>query len=52
MILKGEKDMIHKKIEKKQKNAQKNVIILSSNLNRIFGWENIEIWFSLFLEKL
>ena len=37
--------------EKIQK-CSKNVIIFSSNLKRIFGWENIEIWFSLFLEKL
>ena len=37
---------------KKKKNTQKNVIIFSSNLNLIFGWEDIEILFSLFLEKL
>jgi len=37
------------KIQKKQKNAQKNVIIFSNNLNCIFGIENVEIWFSPFL---
>ena len=38
--------MIHEKIKKKKTekcSPKKNVIILSSNLNRIFGWENIEI---------
>ena len=50
LILEREKYMIQEKIKKK--NAQKNVIIFSSNLNRIFGWEDIEILFSLFLEKL
>ena len=37
--------------EKIQK-CSKNVIIFSSNLKRIFGLENVEIWFSLFLKKL
>ena len=41
--LEREKDMIQEKIQKKQKNAKKNVIILSSNLNRIFCGENVEI---------
>ena len=41
--------MIHEKFKKKQKNAKKNVIIFSSNLNRIFGQKNVEIWISLFL---
>ena len=49
--LEREKDMIHKKFQKKHK-MLKNVTIFSSNLNRIFGLKNIEIWFSLFLEKL
>ena len=36
--------MIHEKIQKKKnKNAQKKVIILNSNLNRIFGRKNVEI---------
>ena len=37
--------------EKFQK-CSKNVTIFSSNLKRIFGLENVEIWFSLFLKKL
>ena len=37
--------------EKFQK-CSKNVTIFNSNLKRIFGLENVEIWFSLFLEKL
>ena len=37
--------------KKKKKNAQKKVIILNSNLNRIFGRKNVEIWFFPFLEK-
>ena len=37
---------------KKFKNAQKNVIIFTSNLKRIFDLENVEIWFSLFLKNL
>ena len=32
-----EKDMIHEKNSKKQKDAKKNVIILSNSLNCIFG---------------
>ena len=41
------------KNSKKQKNDnKKNVTIFSSNLKRIFGLENIEICFSLFLKKL
>ena len=47
-----EKDMILEKIQKNRKMLKKNVAIFSSNLNRIFGLENVEIWFSLFLEKL
>ena len=37
--------MIHKKIQKiqKKKKSSKNVIIFSSNLNRLFGMENIKI---------
>ena len=35
--LEREKDMIHEKNSKKQKDAQKNVIILSNSLNCIFG---------------
>ena len=30
----------------------KNITIFSSDSNCIFGLENVEIWFSLFLEKL
>ena len=41
-----------KNSKKKKKTAQKNIIILSSNLNCTFGLEKVEIWFSLFLEKL
>ena len=37
--------------EKFQK-CSKNVTIFSSNLNRIFGLENVEIWFSLFPRKV
>ena len=44
-----EKDMIHEKNSKKQKDAKKNVIILSNSLNCIFGMENVEIWISLFI---
>ena len=40
--------MIHEKFKKK-KHAQKHVIIFSSNVNRIIGLENVEIWFPLFL---
>ena len=47
-----EKDMIHEKIQKNRKMLKKKVTIFSSNLNHIFGLENVEIWFSLFLEKL
>ena len=39
--------MIHEKFKKKK--CLENVIIFSSNLNRIFVLENIEIWISLFL---
>ena len=35
-----------------KKKCSKNVIIFSSNLKCIFGLENVEIWFSLFLKKL
>ena len=46
-------DIIHEKFKNsKKKKSSKNVIIFSSNLNHIFGLENGEIWFSLFLEKL
>ena len=40
-----EKDMIHEKIQKKKKRKmlKKKVIILNSNLNRIFGPKNVEI---------
>ena len=37
--------------EKFQK-CSKNVTIFNSNLKRIFGLENVEIWFSLFLKNL
>ena len=37
--------------EKFQK-CSKNVTTFSSNLKHIFGQENVEIWFSLFLKKL
>ena len=37
--------------EKIQK-CLKNVTIFSSNLKHIFGVENVEIWFSLFLKTL
>ena len=48
-----ENDMIHKKKFKKiYKNTQKNVTLFSSNLNRIFGQEKVEIWFSYFWKKL
>ena len=47
-----EKDKIHEKIQKNRKMLKKKVTIFSSNLNHIFGLENVEIWFSLFLEKL
>ena len=40
--------MIHEKFKKK-KNAQKNVIIFSSNVNRNIGQENAEIRFPIFL---
>ena len=40
--LEKEKDMIHEKIQKTEK-CSKNVIILSRNLNCIFGQENVEI---------
>ena len=50
-ILEIEKDMIHEKFKKIEK-CSKKVTIFSSNLKRIFGLENIEIWFSLFLKKL
>ena len=38
--------------KKKEEKCSKKVTIFSSNLNCICGLENIEIWFSLFLEKL
>ena len=41
-----------KNSKKKKKTAQKNIIILCSTLNCTFGLEKVEIWFSLFLEKL
>ena len=44
-------DLIHEKFKKKKKTEKcsENVIIFSSNLNHIFGLENVEIWISLFL---
>ena len=42
-----EKDMIHEKFKK----CSKKIIIFSSNLKCIFGLENVEIWFSLFLKS-
>ena len=44
--------MIHEKLKKKTKKCSKNVIIFNSNLNRIFGMDNVEIWLSIFLKKL
>ena len=43
-------DTFYEKFQKKKKTEKcsKNVTIFSSNWNRIFGLENIEIWFSLF----
>ena len=38
----------NKKIKKKIEKCSQNVIIFSSNLNRIFDLENVEIWISLF----
>ena len=46
-----ETDTSYQKFQKTEK-CSKNVTIFSSNLNFIFGLENVEIWFSLFLEKL
>ena len=46
------KNKLDRETDKKQKNAQKNVTIFSSNLNLIFDRKNIKIWFSLFLAKL
>ena len=37
------------KKKKEKEKCSKNIIIFSSNLNRIFCLENVEIWFSLFL---
>ena len=37
------------KNSKKLEKCSENVIIFNSNLNCIFGLENIEIWISLFL---
>ena len=48
LFKKNSGDMIYEKFKKKKKSLE-NVIIFSSNLNRIFGLENIEIWISLFL---
>ena len=41
-------DMVHENSKKKKK-CSENVIIFSSNLNCIFGMENVEIWISLFI---
>ena len=49
LFKKNSGDMIYEKFKKKKKKSSENVIILSSNLNRIFGLEKIEIWISLFL---
>ena len=46
-----ETDTFYENFQKIEK-CSKNVTISSSNLNHIFGLENFEIWFSLFLEKL
>ena len=46
-----ETDTFYENFQKIEK-CSKNVTIFSSNLNHIFGLENFEIWFSLFLEKL
>ena len=46
-----ETDTFYENFQKIEK-CSKNVTISSSNLNHIFGPENFEIWFSLFLEKL
>ena len=40
-----------KSCEKIQK-CSEDVIIFSNSLKRIFGLENVEIWFSPFLKKL
>ena len=44
-------DTFYENFQKVEK-CSKNVTIFSSNLNRIFGLEKVQIWFSLFLEKL
>ena len=36
----------------KFKKCSKDVIIFSSNLKHIFGMDNIEIWLSLFFDKV
>ena len=55
----SEERFLKNKLDKKQihpvkkfKNAQKNVIIFTSNLKHIFGLKKVEIWFSLFQKKL
>jgi len=50
-ILDRRKDTFYENFQKTEK-CSKNVTILSSKLNHIFGMENVEIWFSLFLETL
>ena len=53
LFKKNSGDMIYEKFKKKfKKKSSENVIIFSSNLNRIFGLEKVQIWFSLFLGKL
>ena len=45
-------DMIYEKLKKKKRKTEKcskKVIIFSSNLNRIFGLKELEIWISLFI---
>ena len=44
-------DTFYENFQKAEK-CSKNVTIFSSNLNRIFGLEKVQIWFSLFLGKL
>ena len=44
-------DTFYEKFQKTEKRSE-NVTVFSSHLNRIFGLEKVEIWFSLFLEKL
>ena len=52
IFLKNKLDKKQKHPVKKIQKSSKNVIILTSNLKRIFGLGNVEIWFYLFLKKL